>query len=109
MSHIEPAAGPAGPKEALGPAPVASGGAGGGSAPQGPTAGPSGAGPTTSQTSSGNRSFTNRTTGPDLPIEKQSISNIHLRQIVEKCMPIGKYGIENISRKGGLGFAWNFI
>ena len=105
VSHIEPVAGPAGPQEALGPVPVASGGAGGGSAPQGPTAGPSGAGATTSQTSSGNRSFTNRTTGPDLSIEEQSISNIHLRQIVEKCMLIGKYGIENINRKGGLGFA----
>jgi hypothetical protein len=105
VSHIEPAAGPAGPQEALEPAAGPSGAAGGGSAPQGPTAGPSGAGATTSQTSSGNRSFTDRTTGPDLPIEQQSISNIHLRQIVEKCMLIGKYGIENINRRGGLGFA----
>jgi len=102
VSHIEPAAGP---QEALEPAAGPSGAAGGGSAPQGPTAGPSGAGATTSQTSSGSSRTPNRTSCLDLPIEEQSISNIHLRQIVEKCMLIGKYGIENINRRSGLGFA----
>ena len=90
---------------AVGPAAGPSGAAGGGSAPQGPTAGPSGAGATTSQTSSGSSRTPNRTSCLDLPIEEQSISNIHLRQIVEKCMLIGKYGIENINRRSGLGFA----
>ena len=105
VSHIEPPAGPAGPQEALEPAAGPSGAAGGGSAPQGPTAGPSGAGATTSQTSSGSSRTPNRTSGLDLPIDYKSISNIHLRQIVEKCMLIGKYGIEDINRRGGLGFA----
>jgi hypothetical protein len=77
----------------------------GGSAAQGLTAGPSGGGLTTSQTSSGNRSSVIRTTGPDLSTKEQSISNIQLRQIVERCDLIAKYGIEVINRKGfGLGF-----
>ena len=104
VSHIEPAAGPAGPQEAVGPAAGPCGPAGG-SAAQGLTAGPSGGGLTTSQTSSGNRSSVIRTTGPDLSTKEQSISNIQLRQIVERCDLIAKYGIEVINRKGfGLGF-----
>ena len=104
VSHIEPAAGPAGPQEAVGPVAGPCGPAGG-SAPQGPTAGPSGGGLTTSQTSSGNRFSVIRTTGPDLSTKEQSISNIQIRQIVERCDLIAKYGIEVINRKGfGLGF-----
>jgi hypothetical protein len=99
VSHIEPAAGPAGPQEAVEPIAGPCGPAGG-SAAQGPTAGPCGGGLTTSQTSSGNRSSVIRTMGPHISTEEQSISNIQIRQIVERCNLIARYGIEVINRKG---------
>ena len=41
---------------------------------------------------------------PFISKEKQSISNIHLRDIVEKCMDYGKTGIKPITGRG-IGFA----
>jgi hypothetical protein len=38
--------------------------------------------------------------GPHISTEEQSISNIQIRQIVERCNLIARYGIEVINRKG---------
>jgi DNA-binding MarR family transcriptional regulator len=52
------------------------------------------------RTTSPNPSAVRRTKCPHLSIEDNSILDIHLRQIVERCMLIGKYGIKPLTRGG---------
>ena len=56
------------------------------------------------RSTSPNSSAARRTKCPHLSIEDNSILNIHLKQIVEKCLDYGKTGIKPLTGRG-IGFA----